>query len=72
MAAASTSGRLRHMHDEPIHPAVRVGHIHLRVADLDRAVAFYASTRVRRQRRRARGRRSAVFLAAGDYHHHVA
>ena len=29
------------MHDEPIHPAVRVGHVHLRVADLDRALAFY-------------------------------
>jgi catechol 2,3-dioxygenase len=56
-----------------IHPAVRVGHVHLRVADLDRALAFYrdglglAVT--------ADGRRvgvDAVFLAAGDYHHHLA
>ena len=29
------------MHTEAIHPAVRVGHVHLRVADLDRALAFY-------------------------------
>ena len=29
------------MQNEPIHPAVRVGHVHLRVADLDRALAFY-------------------------------
>ena len=29
------------MQSEPIHPAVRVGHVHLRVADLDRSIAFY-------------------------------
>jgi len=27
--------------DNPIHPQVRVGHIHLKVAELDRAIAFY-------------------------------
>jgi catechol 2,3-dioxygenase len=26
---------------EPIHPEVRIGHAHLKVADLDRATAFY-------------------------------
>ena len=26
---------------EPIHPEVRIGHAHLRVADLERATAFY-------------------------------
>lgn len=55
------------------HPPVRVGHIHLRVADLDRAIAFYhgalgfnvvADGRV--------AGIDAAFLAAGDYHHHVA
>lgn len=25
----------------PVHPAVRIGHVHLNVADLDRAIAFY-------------------------------
>jgi catechol 2,3-dioxygenase len=29
------------MRTEGIHPTVRVGHVHLRVADLDRALAFY-------------------------------
>ena len=29
------------MHTEAIHPAVRIGHVHLRVADLDRSIAFY-------------------------------
>ena len=29
------------MHSEPVHPAVRIGHVHLRVADLDRSLAFY-------------------------------
>jgi catechol 2,3-dioxygenase len=55
-----------------IHPAVRVGHVHLKVADLDRAIAFYHDGLgfgiV------ADGRPAglhAAFLAAGDYHHHV-
>jgi catechol 2,3-dioxygenase len=61
------------MNAPAIHPAVRVGHVHLRVADLDRALAFYRDglgfgvT--------ADGREAglpAVFLAAGDYHHHIA
>jgi catechol 2,3-dioxygenase len=26
---------------EPIHPQTRIGHVHLKVADLDRALAFY-------------------------------
>ncbi len=26
---------------KPVHPEVRIGHIHLKVADLDRALAFY-------------------------------
>jgi catechol 2,3-dioxygenase len=55
-----------------IHPAVRVGHVHLRVADLDRSIAFYRDALgfgvV------ADGRTAglqAAFLAAGDYHHHI-
>ena len=26
----------------PVHPATRIGHVHLKVADLDRAIAFYS------------------------------
>jgi catechol 2,3-dioxygenase len=54
------------------HPAVRVGHVHLRVADLDRAIAFYGDALGFRLV--ADGRPAGVdaaFLAAGDYHHHI-
>lgn len=47
----------------------RVGHIHLRVADLDRAVAFYEGVLGFKVQQRMGG--SAVFLSAGDYHHHI-
>lgn len=57
---------------EPIHPDVRVGHVHLMVADLDRAIDFYADTLGFGVQ--ADGRPiglPAAFLAAGDYHHHI-
>jgi catechol 2,3-dioxygenase len=60
------------MHTEPLHPAVRVGHVHLRVADLDRALAFYRDALGLGVT--ADGREAgldAAFLAAGDYHHHI-
>ena len=48
-----------------------IGHVHLKVADLDRAVAFYEGvlgfTLVLRL-----PDNTAAFLAAGDYHHHIA
>ena len=55
-----------------IHPAVRVGHVHLRVSDLDRAIGFYrdALGLVVTADGREAGL-DAAFLAAGDYHHHV-
>jgi catechol 2,3-dioxygenase len=57
----------------PIHPAVRVGHIHLKVADLDRSIAFYRDALGFEVIADARGvGLDAVFLAAGDYHHHIA
>lgn len=55
-----------------IHPAVRVGHVHLRVADLDRAIAFYRDAlglAVTADARQAG--LPMVLLAAGDYHHHI-
>ena len=55
-----------------IHPAVRIGHVHLRVADLDRSIAFYRDGLGFNVI--ADGRPlgfEAAFLAAGDYHHHI-
>jgi catechol 2,3-dioxygenase len=61
------------MHTEPIHPAVRVGHVHLNVADLDRALAFYRDALGLDVTGDARAiGLDMVFLAAGDYHHHIA
>ncbi len=56
----------------PIDPAVRVGHVHLRVADIDRSLAFYRDALGFEVF--ADGRQhglDAAFLAADDYHHHV-
>jgi catechol 2,3-dioxygenase len=72
MPAARVARTLRSMPDQAIHPAVRVGHVHLRVADLDRAVAFYRDALgfAVSVDARAAGL-PMVLLAAGDYHHHV-
>ena len=55
-----------------IHPAVRVGHVHLHVSDLDRALAFYNDALGFNLVADARAAGLPMaFLAAGDYHHHV-
>ena len=53
----------------PIDKDVRIGHVHLKVADIDRALAFYCG--VLGFRITQRYGRNAVFIAAGDYHHHI-
>lgn len=57
------------MKNESVHPQVRVGHVHLKVADLDRAIAFYRDL-LGFQLTQRMGT-SAVFLSAGGYHHHI-
>jgi len=52
-----------------IHPETRIGHVHLTVSDLDRALAFYRD--VLGFAVTARYGRDAVFLSAGGYHHHL-
>lgn len=47
----------------------RVGHVHLKVADLDRAITFYSD--VLGFEVMARYGRGAAFLGAGGYHHHI-
>jgi catechol 2,3-dioxygenase len=60
------------MNTPPIHPAVRVGHVHFRVTDLARAVAFYRDALGLSVTADAREiGLEMVLLAAGDYHHHV-
>src|ERR1700756_1410305 len=53
----------------PIDPAVRIGHVHLKVADLDRALAFYCGVLGFELTQQRDG---AVFISAGGYHHHIA
>lgn len=53
----------------PIDAGVRIGHVHLKVADLDRALGFWRDV-LGFEVTTARG--GAVFLSAGGYHHHIA
>ena len=53
----------------PIDPLVRIGHAHLKVSDLERAIAFYNG--VLGFEVKQRWGTQAAFLAAGDYHHHI-
>ena len=53
----------------PINPEVRVGHVHLKVADLDRAIKFYCEVLGFEIMQRMGN--SAAFLSAGGYHHHI-
>ena len=54
----------------PIDPRVRIGHVHLKVADLERAIHFYRD--VLGFEITQRWGDSAAFLSAGGYHHHIA
>lgn len=53
----------------PVHPQTRIGHIHLKVSDLERAIAFYSG--VLGFEVTQRYGRGAAFLSAGGYHHHI-
>ena len=54
----------------PIDPGVRIGHVHLKVADIERALAFYRD--VLGFELQQRMGHSAAFVSAGGYHHHIA
>jgi catechol 2,3-dioxygenase len=53
----------------PIDPGAEIGHVHLKVADLERALAFYCGVLGFELKQRFDS--SAAFLAAGGYHHHI-
>ena len=54
---------------EPVDPRVDVGHVHLKVADLDRALAFWSGVLGFELQQRFGDQ--AAFVAAGGYHHHI-
>jgi catechol 2,3-dioxygenase len=53
----------------PIDTGVRVGHVHLKVADIDRALKFYCG--VLGFELTQQFGRQAAFVSAGGYHHHI-
>lgn len=53
----------------PIDPGVRIGHVHLKVADLDRALGFYCGVLGFKLTQRYGSQ--AAFVSAGGYHHHI-
>jgi catechol 2,3-dioxygenase len=64
---------MRRMEQNPpaftAHPETRIGHVHLKVADLPRAVAFWRDVLGLTLMLERPG---AAFLSAGGYHHHIA
>lgn len=53
----------------PIAAGARIGHVHLKVADLARALGFYCDVLGFQLKQRYGDQ--AAFIAAGDYHHHI-
>jgi catechol 2,3-dioxygenase len=54
---------------EPIDPGVDIGHVHLKVADLDRSLDFYCGVLGFELQERLGD--EAAFVSAGGYHHHI-
>jgi catechol 2,3-dioxygenase len=54
---------------DPIDPSVHIGHVHLKVADIDRAIGFYRDVLGFDLMQRMGDQ--AAFLSAGGYHHHI-
>src|SRR6516225_3050372 len=57
------------MSPRPIHPKVALGHVHLKVANLERALEFYCGVLGFELTQRLGD--SAAFISAGGYHHHI-
>ena len=64
-----TSSRDSDLTSRPIDAGVSIGHVHLKVADLDRALAFYCG--VLGFELTQRYGTQAAFVSAGGYHHHI-
>jgi catechol 2,3-dioxygenase len=57
------------MTNDAINPQVRIGHVHLKVADLERSLAFYRGVLGFELMQRMGA--DAAFVSAGGYHHHL-
>lgn len=55
--------------EEPVDAAVDIGHVHLKVSDLERSIAFYRDVLGFELTQRYGDQ--AAFLSAGGYHHHI-
>jgi len=55
--------------EKTIHPNVHIGHVHLKVANLQRALDFYCG--VLGFELTQRYGEEAAFVSAGGYHHHI-
>src|SRR5208337_1809668 len=53
----------------PVEPGVRIGHVHLKVADLERALKFYCGVLGFELQQRFGAQ--AALISAGGYHHHI-
>jgi catechol 2,3-dioxygenase len=63
------STREKSLTPNPIQAGVRIGHVHLKVSDLDRALAFYCGILGFELTQRYGSQ--AAFVSAGGYHHHI-
>ena len=54
---------------QPINPSVKIGHVHLKVANIDRSLDFYCGVLGFELKQRVGNQ--VAFIAAGDYHHHI-
>ena len=57
------------MNQTPVDPRVSIGHVHLKVADLERALGFYCGVLGFQITQRYGSQ--AAFISAGGYHHHI-
>mgnify|MGYP000666386150 CR=1 FL=1 len=69
MTDTKTAEQLHVDLNRPIDAGVRIGHVHLKVADLERALAFYCG--VLGFELTQRYGKQAAFVSAGGYHHHI-
>jgi catechol 2,3-dioxygenase len=54
---------------DPVDPGTRIGHVHLKVANIERALAFYCGVLGFELMQRFGD--GAAFISAGGYHHHI-